>query len=155
MVDTLKVSAQVTAVDQKARVMTLKGPEGNEFDVKVGPAAINFDQVKVGDMVNATVTREVVIAMGDDKSEGKDGAAAVAIGAAKGDQPGGAIGGTVRVTATVVALDALNRMVALQFEDGTTSIFPVRPDIKMAGHKIGEKVVFQMTEMVAIDVTKP
>ena len=34
-------------------------------------------------------------------------------------------------------------------------MFPVRPDILMEDYEVGEKVICQATETVAIDITKP
>ena len=48
LVQTVKVSATVTAIDQAERQATLQGPDGKKFTVKVGPVAVNFDQVRVG-----------------------------------------------------------------------------------------------------------
>lgn len=49
--DSVKVEAEVLAVDMKTRTVTLKGPEGNVFDVVVGKGVKNLGQVKVGDRV--------------------------------------------------------------------------------------------------------
>ncbi len=49
--DSVKVEAEVMAVDLKTRTVTPKGPEGNVFDVTVGKSVKNLAQVKVGDRV--------------------------------------------------------------------------------------------------------
>jgi hypothetical protein len=46
-------------------------------------------------------------------------------------------------------------MATLAFDDGSTKTFPVRPDIDLGQRSVGEKVVFQVTEMIAISVEKP
>ena len=51
--DAVKVEAEVMAVDLKTRTVTLKGPEGNVFDLTVGKEVRNLPQVKVGDRVVA------------------------------------------------------------------------------------------------------
>jgi len=61
---------------------------------------------------------------------------------------------TVQLVGTVVAMDHWKRQVTLRFEDGSIDTFPVRPDVNMEAHRVGEKVVFQATETVAVDVTK-
>ena len=48
-----------------------------------------------------------------------------------------------------------NRTVTLAFEDGTTRTFPVRRDVDLGRRQVGEKVLFQIAEMVAISVGKP
>ena len=42
----------------------------------------------------------------------------------------------------------------LQFADGSTETLPVRPDVDMEMHEVGEKVVFDATEKIAVSVTK-
>jgi hypothetical protein len=61
---------------------------------------------------------------------------------------------TVQRVGTVVDMDHWKRRVTLRFEDGSIEIFPVRPDVDMKAHQVGEKVVFQATETIAVDVTK-
>src|SRR5687767_11484032 len=58
IVNTVNVTATVTDINQSKRKVTLLGPDGKKFTVKVGPEAINLDQVRVGDQVKATVTEE-------------------------------------------------------------------------------------------------
>lgn len=155
IVNTVDVSAKVTAIDTSNRKVTLLGPDGDKFTVKVGPEAVNFDQIRVGDLVNATVTEELVVYLDEEGASAPDGSAAVVALAPKGAQPGGLVAETVQVTAKVIAIDQTNRTATLQFEDGSSKIFSVRDDIDLSQRKVGEKVVFQVTEMIAISVEKP
>lgn len=153
-VNTTTISAKVTAIDQESRELTLVGPKGNELTVTVGPEAVNFDQIEVGDMVNATVTEQLVVALGDPSASAGDGSALTVALAPKGAQPGGVVAEVTQVTGTVVVLDALSRTATLLFDDGSTQVFPVRDDIDLTQRRLGEQVVFQVTQMLAIDVTK-
>lgn len=155
IVNTLDISAKVTAIDHTTRKVTLLGPDGKKYKVKVGPQAVNFDQVQVGDTVKAALTEEMVVFMGDETSSQGDGSAAIVVGAAKGEPPAGFVAGTTQATGTVTAIDRQNRTATLQFEDGTTQTFPVRDDIDLSQHSVGEKVVFQVTEMIALSLEKP
>ena len=62
---------------------------------------------------------------------------------------------TRQVTATVVGIDLEKRTATLGFQDGSTKAFPVRSDIDLSKHKVGEQVVFRITEMIAIRIEKP
>jgi hypothetical protein len=104
-VNTVDVSARVTAIDKAKRKVTLLAPDGEKYTVKVGPEAVNFDQVKVGDLVKATVTEELVIFMDDDAAPSGEGEAGVVALAPKGAQPGGLVAQTAQVIGTVVAID--------------------------------------------------
>lgn len=155
VVNTLTVNARVTAIDQANRKATLLGPEGRTFTVKAGPEAVNFDQVRVGDQVSLTVTEELVVYLSPPGASPTEGAAAVVALAPKGAQPGGVVAETTQSVATVTALNLQKRTATLRFEDGTTKTFPVRSDVDLSKRKVGEKVVFRATEMIAIRVDKP
>ena len=153
-VNTVDIRARVTAIDKAKRKVTLLGPDGKKYPVKVGPEAVNFDQIKVGDLVKATVTEELVIFMDDEGAPSGEGQAGVVALAPEGAEPGGIAAQTTQVIATVVAIDRAKRTATLRFDDGTTETFPVREDIDLTQHEVGERVVFRVTEMVAISVEK-
>lgn len=155
MVKTMKISARVTAIDTAKRKVTLLGPDGDKVTVKVGPEAVNFDQIRVGDLVNATVTEELVVYLDEEGAPPPDGSAAMVALAPKGAQPGGLVAETTQVTATIMAIDTIARTATLQFEDGSSQTLRVRDDIDLSKHDVGERVVFQVTEMVALSVEKP
>lgn len=152
MVETLQVSARVTAIDRAQRRVTLLGPDGDELQVKVGPAAANFDRIDVGDTVQVTLTEELVIAIGDAASAQDDGSAAVVALAPVGAKPGGVVVETTRITGTVTAIDEQARIATLRFEDGSIRSFPVRDDVDLSQRRVGETVVFQVTERIALEV---
>ena len=155
VVQTVKMAATVTAIDQAKRKATLLASDGKKFTVTAGPEAVNFDQVRVGDRVNATVTEKVVVSLGDTAASSREGTASVVARAPKGDQPGGLVAETTQLTAKVIAIDSQKRTATLEFEDGIIQTFPVRADVDLSRHKVGEQLVFRLTEMIAIWVEKP
>lgn len=155
-VETVTFTATVAGMDAANRRLTLISPEGFRQTVKVGPEAINFDQIRVGDRVRLEATEQLVVKMAPPgAATAADGAAGVVALAPKGARPGGVVAGVTQVTGTVAALDAARRTATLRFEDGATRTFPVRPDLDLGRYKAGERVVFQVTEMVAVSVEKP
>ncbi|VGO12464.1 hypothetical protein PDESU_01017 [Pontiella desulfatans] len=154
VVSTLEIQAKVVGIDYQAREVALLLPGGIVEVIAVGPEAVNFNQIKKGDMVEAVVTEELVIAMGSSDAELGDGEEAVVVAAAEGEQPGAIAIDTVRETAVVVALDGLSRTASLMFEDGSITTVAVRDDIDLTQHRLGEKIVFESTQMVAISVEK-
>ncbi|MBS0453278.1 MAG: hypothetical protein JSS14_18455 [Proteobacteria bacterium] len=60
VVKTTTVVANVEAVNQKRKIVTLKGPEGKVVDVQVEDPAV-LKEVKVGDQVAAKVTESVAV----------------------------------------------------------------------------------------------
>ncbi len=155
VVETLEVSSKVVSIDQENRILILQNSDGAENDVKVGPEAVNFDQIQVGDMVIAVVTQELVVQLVGEQEATTDGATGIVALAVEGSKPGTLVGEVVQVTATITAIDQNNRTATLSLEDGTSRTLPIRDDIDLSKRKVGEKVVFLATEMIAISVEKP
>jgi hypothetical protein len=155
IVNTVDVSARVTAINKANRKVTLLGPDGEKFTVKVGPEAVNFDQIRVDDLVKVTVTEELVVYLDEEGAAASEGEAGVVALAPKGAKPGGLVAQVTQGTATVAAIDQAKRTVTLRFDDGTTETHPVRGDIDLSRHNVGARVVLRYTEMIAISVEKP
>jgi len=154
IIDTLTLDAQVVAIDHAARTVSLLLPGDETVSITVGPEAINFDLIQKGDRVKALVREELAVYIGDETAADADGAEAVAVLAGKGEQPGGMVAGTIRATATVTALDLEAHTARLKFEDGSTKTVDVRPDVDLTKQKVGAKVVFEISKMVALSVEK-
>jgi Cu/Ag efflux protein CusF len=154
VVQTYELTATVAAIDKAAHKVTLLSAEGIKKTVKAGPEVINFDQIRIGDQLKITATEELVVQMAGPGEAADDAAAVVAL-APKGAKPGAVAAETTRVTATVTAIDPEKRTATLRFEDGSTRTFPVRSDVDLSKRKVGDQVVFRLTETVAITVSKP
>ncbi len=148
------LSARVTTIDQASRTATLLRPDGASVTVKAGPGVVNFDQIGKGDLVNLTVIEEIAVYPQDAYAPATDQSATVLARAPKGAAPGGLIADTRQAIATVSAIDRENRTATLLFRNGSEQTFAVRSDIDLAQHSVGEKIVFEITEMLAIDVSK-
>jgi len=155
IVQTFKTTATVTAIDQAKRTATLQKSDGMKFMVKAAPEAVNFDQVRLGDQVNATVAQKIVAHLDKENIASDDGAAAVVPLAPKADQSGRLVAENTQVTGKIIAIDTGRRTATLRFEDGSTETLPVRDDVDLSRRKVGEQVVFRVTEMIAIWVEKP
>lgn len=154
VLETINVSAKVIAIDAENRKLKLLRADGKEITVAIGKEAVNFDQIKVDDMVKARVTEELIVSVNKQNVSTQEGAAGIVATARKGEKPGAIIGETVVVTAKVVKIDQEKRTATIQFKNGETKTIPVRDDIDLSKHKIGDQVVFQITEMIAIKVEK-
>lgn len=155
IVNTVRVSATVSAKDAVNRRITLLGADGKKTTFKAGPEIINFPQIKVGDRVDATLTEQLVVFVRPQGSPpGAAGGSAVAL-APKGAKPGVMMADTVEVTATLQSMDMAVRTATLRFPDDSVKTFHVRPDVDMTKYKPGDTVVIRMTEALAILVEKP
>jgi hypothetical protein len=151
-VQTLEITAKVAVIDPANRLITLVSDDGIKQVVKVGPEAINFDQIRVGDQLTVVATEELVVEMSAPGAT--DEAAALVVLAPRGAKPGGLVAEAVQVTGTITAIDPGKRTATLRFEDGTTRTFNVRRDVDLGRRNVGEKVTFRVTEIIALAVQK-
>jgi uncharacterized OB-fold protein len=154
IVDTFTTTATVTAIDSAKRKVTLVTPGGSKSTYQAGPEIVNFDQVRVGDQVKATVTEEVAIYIGSGAPPSAMAGAAVAL-APVGAKPGGVRVDTTQVTVKVTAVDAQSRKVTFQLPDGTTKKVKVGKQVDLSAVRPGDNVTVQVSEGLAITVEKP
>lgn len=155
VVATYELTASVAAIDKASRKITFVDAAGIKKTVKAGPEIINFDQIRVGDQLKITATEQLVVSVAGTGETLSDGGAQLVALAPKGAKPGAIMAETTLVTAKVTAIDAGHHQATLQFEDGTTRTFPVRPDVDLGKRKVGDSVVIRITEALAIQVAKP
>ncbi len=156
VIDTYQITAKVAEVDHAKRTYTLETPDGRKTPYKAGPEVINFDQVRVGDRVRATVTDSLVIRVRDkgEVATSADGETGVIAVTPKGSKPGVLMADTIEVTTRVKSVDPANHKATLEYPDGGTRTVSVRPDVKLSAADVGREVVIRSTEAVAIKVEK-
>ena len=155
VIDTYQITAKVAAVDHAKRQYTLVTPDGKKTQYKAGPEVTNFDQVREGDRVKATVTEQLVVRVREKGETPSDGESSLVALAPKGEKPGVVMADTVEVTARVKSVDLNNHKATLEFPNGTTKTVAVRPDVKLSSTDVGREIVIRTTEAVAIHVEKP
>jgi hypothetical protein len=155
LVRTVEVTAAVIMIDKANRKVTLLSPDGFKTTVKASQDVANFDQIRVGDRLKVTATEELVVRLADPGESVDDQADVVVALAPIGAKPGALAAETVQIIGTITAMDASKRTATLKFEDGVSKTFPVRDDVDLARRKIGDRVVFQVTEMIAIEIEQP
>ena len=129
-----KIRATVTGIEPEKRKITFVTPSSEKFSTIAGPEVVNFDQIRVGDQLIATLTEAVVIRMA---------------------KPGMSMNETIQIVATVTAIDTKKHKATLQFPDGSTEKFKVRKDVDLSQRSVGEKVVIRSTERFAVKIEKP
>jgi hypothetical protein len=156
VVEAVSGTATVQAVDAEKRTVTLKSADGTTKTYKLGPEARNFDQIKVGDIVRATLAESVAIYVRkSDEQPSAEEIRTVEV-APKGAKPGVIITDTVEITAKVEAIDYGKRTVTLRGPQGNVMTLPVDASVaKFDNVKIGDELVIRVTDALAIDVEKP
>jgi len=154
VVETFTSSATVSALNPKDRKVTLQFADGKKTTFKASPDMVNYNQLQVGDQVNAVVTEQAVIWLSKNGGPPSSAVDAGAILAPVGAKPGGIAVATVAVTATVTAIDAAKGKVTLQFDTGKPQTFKLGKGANLSGINVGDQVNAIVSEGVAMTVTK-
>jgi len=155
LVETYTTTATVTAVDSQKRKVTLAGSDGRKSTYKADKQVVNFDQIKVGDQVNATFVEEMAVFLSRDQAPPSLAEGTVVALAPKGARPGIVMADTVEVAVTVQKVDVTQRQVTLGFADGSSKTVKVGKGVDLTKINRGDDVTAQVTEAVAINVEKP
>jgi len=150
--DVVTAAARVAAIDAASRVVTLQGPLGNSFTVKVGNEVKNFDQIKVGDDVVVTYLEAMTLELlrGDPGIREKivsDDPPQVATSG----KPVAAADEKVTAIADVWAVNRRTRIVTLRGVDGMVEL-RVNDPKQLALVEVGEQVKATFVQALAIAV---
>jgi len=154
--EVVTVTATVQAVDQAKRIVTLKGPEGNVFDLKVGDEVRNLPQVKAGDIVVAKYFEAVAIEVKKGGLGIRSAESQTAVSRARaGERPAGAVATTTTIVANVLKVDNGKQIVTVEGPNGKSVNVKVKDAGVLQQIKAGEQVEMTITEAVAIAVEAP
>jgi hypothetical protein len=152
---TTYITATVEAIDLEKRIVTVKGPKGNIFDITAGEQVKNLPQVKVGDSVNVKYYESIAVKVFK-PGEITQGST-VAVGAERlakpGEKPSGIVGAQVTVTATVESISPKKTTVTLKMSDGKYKVVKVEDKRNLENVKVGDELMITLTETLAISVT--
>jgi hypothetical protein len=150
--ETTEVKATVVAVDQKTRMVTLKGEDGKKFEVEAGPAVQRLDQVKPGDVVVATYTESLAfqVAPRGEKPVGVSQSAQKNVGSAE-------VGRTVTTSFRIASYDPNTHILWATTAKGETKKVTVedpKAQARLAKLSPGNVVKVTYTESLAIKLEK-
>lgn len=150
---TVKTSATIVSIDAATRGVTLKRQDGKVVSVTLGPEVRNFDQLKVGDRVQAEYVQAVALELK------KGGGATPAISGGDvlkrseaGQKPGGVATRQVAVLADVTAVDAKKKTVTLRGPAGNLVDLVVEDPEQLKNIKKGDQVQALYSESLAVKV---
>jgi hypothetical protein len=152
------MTATVSAINMDTREVTLKGKEGKERTIKVGPDARNLAQVKVGDQVRVAYYEAITaqMRMHDKPNEGFQTAAG-AMRSAQGERPAAVAAQSAATTVTIDSVDVPGKSVTFHRTDGGVATIPIRSEegLKFVKNlKKGDVVDVMYTEALAVDVVE-
>ncbi|MGO8838010.1 MAG: hypothetical protein ACLQAH_04585 [Limisphaerales bacterium] len=153
--DSITRTDTVVSIDAAQRKIELKHADGKITSYKCGPEVRNFDQIKTGDQVRATVVDEMALFLKPASSTQTLTATGTVVGARLGAKPGIVTLDTLDFTAKVLAINAWQHQVILQTADGTTKPIQVGEYVNLADFNVGDEVVVRLTQALAVLVEKP
>ncbi len=148
----LTTRATVEAVDQANRMVTLKGPEGNTFEINAGDNVRNLEQIKPGDQVMVRYYESLLVQMAKPGGQPTSSATGSVERAMPGEKPGGSAVRQITTTATVVGVDRGNSEVMLQGPRGNVVTVKAADPANIENLKKGDQINITYTQAMAISV---
>lgn len=156
IIESVTLEATVQAIDAETREVTLKPKYQDEVRVfRASKDAAHFDQIQVGDHVEAHVVEEFAIHLIEGGEPSSVGVAALGAISAGDTKPAAVLSATREITAEIVGIDAKTRHVTLKFLGGESRQFKVGDHIDLTRIALGDSVRIQVTEAIGISVAKP
>jgi Cu/Ag efflux protein CusF len=145
----------VQSVDAAKREVTLRAPDGTMETFKLGKEVRNFDQIRPGDQVKATVVNSVAVSVRKAGEPPSVGEGQTVILAPKGAKPGGVVAETQEVTATIQDINQAKREITFLGPQGNLRTIKVGPNVDLTKLQKGDNVRLRFTKALAITVETP
>ena len=136
--ESVTMKASIEAIDKTGRSVTLKGPRGNLVTVHADETFKRFDQLKVGDVVTATIT--VAVAARIRKAGDPEPKEVKETSEVFKDKIGGKAYGEQTVTVSVEEIDRTAPSVTVKTSDGRILSFRVKNAANLKNLKVGDQV---------------
>lgn len=153
---TLETTGTVEAIDAKARIITVKGPEGNMVTTAIDDDVPNIDKIKKGDKVDLTYYQTLAWSLKSAKlipEPAKTVTTTTLVGTDK-KFPFKIETKKVDLYAKITAMDLKNETVTLMGPEGKSETIKVKDPANLKVAKVGDIVEINYTEAVAAAVTK-
>lgn len=154
-VEQVNATFTVSAIDAASRTLTLKTADNSEMKCTAGDNVRNFDQIKVGDRINATLVDELAVFVSKPGMQPGVGTGGMVSLAPKGAKPGMMMAKTEDITAKICGIDADKRMITIEGPGGQCKTLSVGSSVDLAQLKKGDDITAQWTRALAINVQAP
>jgi Cu/Ag efflux protein CusF len=150
--ETTKGVATVQKIDAKTREVTLKREDGSTVTIVAGDEVRNFDQIRVGDVVETEIIEALAIAVEPASTKVLERREELSgYRAQPGERPGAKTTRTVEITAEVKAVDEKARTAVVKGPNRTVEI-TVADDVDLSNVKVGDNVRVVFIESISIQV---
>ena len=147
-----EISANVVAIDQGTRTVTLKGPQDKTVDVVAGDDVKNFDEIRVGDVVKVRYAQALALELRKTRAVGDLTERSGSTRAKPGERPASATVHQITAIAEVTDVDPQKQQITLKGPRGNIVDLDVRNPDQFKVVKKGDQVDVTYTEAVAIAV---
>ena len=150
--DVVEVTAEIVAIDQDARLITLEDDDREIEEIYAGPEVKRFDELKVGDEVTFRYYESIVsgIRMPGESAPTASGEPTLVRGT--GAKPSATLSQQMSATVTITAIDTKAPSVTVKTEDNRTMSFKIEDAKTLEGVKVGDRVDITHTAAVMITV---
>ena len=150
---TVKLTAQVLAIDHEALQVTLQGPQGNVRTIQLDKEARRLNEVEVGDTVYAEYVQHLSIEVvaGDGARPGS-GSMSTVKRAPDSEMPGAVTTETTLSMATVEEINLEDSTFKLNWGDGGIKAYSARDPENLKKAAVGDLVLVTYTEALALSV---
>jgi len=146
--DVITARARIIAIDKENRIVTLRGPRGNDTAVHADERVQRFNELKIGDIVTATYAQAVAVRVR------KPGAAAPPKQSEsvvrQPDNRGATITREQTVSVSIQEIDLTAPSVTAEGPQGRQYTFRVRDRSEIQDLKVGDKVDVTYTEALLL-----
>jgi ribosomal protein S17 len=147
------ITAIVVSIDKTSRLVKMRTDAGDTLAAVVQAEVKNFDQIRVGDLVKASITKQLSIEVAS-SSEMKDSYEVSGTSGKPGEKPHGTMTEKTRSTATITAINKTTGVVTLKGQDGNAYTVTAQNKENLNKVKIGDVVIFTVTRSVAASVER-
>lgn len=151
------ITARVESVDPEKREVTLKGPEGNKVTITAGKSVKRFNEVKPGDVVQATYYQSVAAELREPTAEEKANPLTVESGEGRASESAAPAGGVARRVKAVVTIESIDRSaqtITVKGPRGNTVTAKVEHPENLEKMQVGNNIVITYTEALALSLEK-
>jgi len=156
VVNAIVTTNTVLAVDAAHRRVTLKNSgTGKVHQYTAGPRVMNFNLIKPGDVVKATVVERMSIFFKPPSQSQDLSTSSLVVQGVVGSQPDAFDVSTMDFTAKILDINNWSDQVTFVTGDGAAHTITVGESVNLANFNVGDEVSVRITEAMAILIEKP
>jgi len=155
MATSIQGRATVEKINRSTREVTLRRQDGSQVTIVAGQEVRNFDQIRVGDIVETEIIEAVAVVVEPAHTQVRERRDEIrGYRALPGEKPGAKTTRTVEIVATVQNIDPRTRQVTVKGALQTVTL-KVADDVDLSLIKKGDNVRAVYIESISIQVKSP